>query len=107
MKKDDRLPRIWSAGGEDVRFEIWDYVWSAATAAIADKQLLEIDRVCFVLGAWPEYGRARDDAREMVRQRRKREEQCAPDQVPHGRFLLCRTAAPEMGSGLSARGRGG
>jgi toxin ParE1/3/4 len=67
MKKDDRLPRVWSPeAGRDL-FEIWEYVWLAATAAVADKQLHEIDRVCFVLGAWPEYGRARNDVREGLR----------------------------------------
>jgi toxin ParE1/3/4 len=43
------------------------YVWSTASAAVADKQLHEIDRACFVLGAWPEYGRARDDVRLGIR----------------------------------------
>jgi toxin ParE1/3/4 len=67
MKKANRLPRIWSPEAERDLFEIWDYVWSAATAAVADKQLHEIDRVCFVLGAWPEYGRARNDVRQGLR----------------------------------------
>jgi toxin ParE1/3/4 len=67
MKKDDRLPRVWSAEAERDLFEIWDYVWSVATAAVADKQLHEIDHVCFVLGVWPEYGKARDDVREGLR----------------------------------------
>jgi plasmid stabilization system protein ParE len=60
-KKDDRLSRIWSPEAERDLFEIWDYVWLAATAAVADKQLHKIDKVCFVLGAWPEYGKARTD----------------------------------------------
>jgi toxin ParE1/3/4 len=38
-----------------------------ASAAVADKQVHEIDRGCFALGAWPEYGRARDDVREGLR----------------------------------------
>jgi toxin ParE1/3/4 len=67
MKKVDRLPRVWSPEAERDLFEIWDYVWSAASAAVADKQLHEIDRACFVLGAWPEYGRARDDVRLGLR----------------------------------------
>jgi plasmid stabilization system protein ParE len=67
MKKDDRLPRVWSPETERDLFEIWDYVWSAATAAVADKLLNEIDRVCFVLEAWPEYGKVRDDVREGLR----------------------------------------
>jgi toxin ParE1/3/4 len=67
MKKVDRLPRISSPEPEQDLFEIWDSVWLAATAALADKQLHEIDRVCFVLGAWPEYGRARDDVRMGIR----------------------------------------
>ena len=67
MKKADRLPRVWSPEAEQDLFHIWDYVWLAATAAVADKQLLEIDRVCFVLGAWPEYGRLRNDVREGLR----------------------------------------
>jgi toxin ParE1/3/4 len=67
MKKANRLPRIWSPEAERDLFEIWDYVWSAATGAVADKQLHEIDRVSFVLGAWPEYGRARNDVREGLR----------------------------------------
>jgi toxin ParE1/3/4 len=66
-KKDDRLPRVWSPEAERDLFEIWDYVWLAATAAVADKQLREIERVCFVLGAWPEYGRARNDVRAGLR----------------------------------------
>ena len=27
----------------------------------------EIDRACFALGAWPEYGKARDDVRAGLR----------------------------------------
>jgi plasmid stabilization system protein ParE len=39
----------------------------AATAATAEKLLNEIDRACFVLGAWPEYGRVRNDVRAGLR----------------------------------------
>jgi toxin ParE1/3/4 len=67
MKKVDRLPRVWSPEAEQDLFEIWEHVWLAATAGVVDKQLHEIDRVCFVVGAWPEYGRARDDVRMGVR----------------------------------------
>lgn len=47
--------------------DIWTYVAIHGTSAVADKQLHEIDRVCFALGGWPEYGRARDDVREGLR----------------------------------------
>jgi toxin ParE1/3/4 len=47
--------------------DTWEYVRSAAWAAVADKQPHEIDRVCFALGGWPEYGKARDDVREGPR----------------------------------------
>jgi toxin ParE1/3/4 len=67
MRDGDRLPRIWSPEAERDLFAIWDYVWLAATAAVADKQLREIERVCFALGAWPEYGKARDEVRKGLR----------------------------------------
>jgi toxin ParE1/3/4 len=67
MKKPHRLPRIWSPEAEQDLFDIWDYVRMDATAAVADKQLHAIDTVCFALGAWPEYGKARDDVREGLR----------------------------------------
>jgi toxin ParE1/3/4 len=61
-----RWPHDYPEAERDL-FGIWDFVWQAATAAVADKLLNEIDRVCFVLGAWPEYGRTRDDVREGLR----------------------------------------
>jgi toxin ParE1/3/4 len=66
-RKADRFPRIWSRQAEQDLFDIWAYIANNGTAAVADNQLHEIDRVCFVLGAWPEYGRARDDVRAGLR----------------------------------------
>ena len=42
----------------------------ATSGTAADKQMHEIDRVCFALGAWPEYGKARDDVRKELRSAR-------------------------------------
>src|ERR1700674_156361 len=67
MRKDDRLPRIWSPIASQDLLDIWTYVAKDRSAAVADKQLHEIDRVCFALGAWPEYGKARDDVRKGLR----------------------------------------
>jgi plasmid stabilization system protein ParE len=67
MRKGDRLPRIWSPVATQDLFDIWAYIANDATAAVADKQLHEIDRVCFALGAWPEYGRARNDVQDGLR----------------------------------------
>ena len=67
MKNGDRLPRIWSPEAKEDLFDIWNYVWLDANAVIADKLLKEIDGACFVLGAWPEYGRARNDVRKGLR----------------------------------------
>ena len=58
---------VWSPEAEQDLFEIWEYVWVAVSAAAADKQLREIDRVCFVLGRWPEFGKARTDIRDGLR----------------------------------------
>jgi toxin ParE1/3/4 len=66
-RKPDRIPRIWSQAAEKDLLDIWAYVANDGTAGVADKQLLEIDRVCFALGAWPEYGKARDDVRKGLR----------------------------------------
>jgi (S)-sulfolactate dehydrogenase len=37
------------------------------SSLIADRLLREIDSACFALGAWPEYGKARDDVRKGLR----------------------------------------
>jgi toxin ParE1/3/4 len=63
-RKADRFPRIWSRQAEQDLFDIWAYI---ANNAVADNQLHEIDRACFALGAWPEYGKVRDDVRAGLR----------------------------------------
>ena len=67
MKSGDRLPRIWSPEARQDPFDICNYIWLDASAAIADKLLKEIDHACFVLGAWPKYGKARDQVRKGLR----------------------------------------
>jgi toxin ParE1/3/4 len=67
MKVGDRLPRIWSRLATQDLLDIWSYVGNEASLAVADKLLREIDRGCFALGAWPEYGKARDDIRKGLR----------------------------------------
>ena len=67
MLRDNRLPRIWSPIAAQDLLDIWDYVASDGSPAVADKQLHEIDRSCFALGRWPEYGKARDDVRVGLR----------------------------------------
>jgi toxin ParE1/3/4 len=47
--------------------DIWDFVAGESWLPIADKQLKEIEGVCYRLGGWPEYGRARDDVRTGLR----------------------------------------
>jgi plasmid stabilization system protein ParE len=58
------LPRIWSPETKEDLLDIWDYVWLDASAVIADKLPKEIDGARFMLGAWPGYGKARDDVRK-------------------------------------------
>ena len=67
MRKDDRLPRIWSPMARQDLLDIWAYIAVHGSSAIADKELHEIDRVCLTLGGWPEYGKARDDVRSGLR----------------------------------------
>jgi toxin ParE1/3/4 len=67
MSGADRLPRIWSPEARQDLFEIWNYVWLDASAAIADKLLKHIDGACFALGGWPEFGKAGDDVRKGLR----------------------------------------
>ena len=38
-----------------------------SSARFADKVVNDIHNVCFVLGAWPEYGKVRDDVRAGLR----------------------------------------
>ena len=59
--------RIWSPEAKQDLLDIWAWVANESSAAVADKQLHEIDRACFALGGWPEYGKARDDVREGLR----------------------------------------
>ena len=47
--------------------DTWTYVCTAASSETADQQLREIERVCFALGAWPEFGKARDEVRKGLR----------------------------------------
>ena len=58
---------MWSPMATQDLLDVWAYVAMHGSGAVADKQLHEIDRVCFVLGAWPEYGKARDDVRKGLR----------------------------------------
>ena len=39
----------------------------AISVATADKQLREIERLCFAIRDWPEHGSARDDVRKGLR----------------------------------------
>jgi toxin ParE1/3/4 len=63
MKDRARLPRIWSPEARQDLLDIWAYVADHGSAAIADKQLKEIERACFVLEAWSQFGKTRDDVR--------------------------------------------
>jgi toxin ParE1/3/4 len=63
MKDLVRLPRTWSPQATQDLLDIWAYLADHGSAAIADKQLKEIEKACFVLGAWTEYGKTRDDVR--------------------------------------------
>ena len=58
---------LWSPEAEEDLFDIWKYVWTAASAAVADKRLHEIDHVCRLLARSPDLGKARDDVRPGVR----------------------------------------
>ena len=66
----DRLPRIWSPVATQDLVDIWDFVANDSSPAAADKQLREIDKLCFALGRWPEYGKARDGVRQGLRSAR-------------------------------------
>ena len=69
MRKADRvrLIRIWSPMATQDLLDIWAYIANESSAAIGNKLLREIDGACFALGAWPAYGKARDDVREGLR----------------------------------------
>ena len=71
-----RLPIILSPEADQDLLEIWDRLSQAISAAIADKQLREIERLCLAISDWPEYGRARDDVRQGLRS------------VPVGRYVV-------------------
>ena len=66
MRKRDRLPPVWSPEARQDLLDIWEYIANDGAAAIADKQLHEIDQVCFALGGWPHYGK-RSAVREGLR----------------------------------------
>ena len=57
---------MWSAEERETSLK-FELCLDGCDGAVAEKQLQKIDRVCFVLGAWPEYGRARDDVHEGLR----------------------------------------
>ena len=44
--------------------DIWEYIATTTRCPRAEQATHEIDRVCFALGGWPEYGKARDDVRD-------------------------------------------
>jgi toxin ParE1/3/4 len=67
MRKGDRFPRFWSPQAEEDLLDIWSFVAQESSAETADKLLREIDHACFALGAWPEYGRVRNEVREGLR----------------------------------------
>jgi toxin ParE1/3/4 len=67
MSGADRLPRIWSPEARQDLFATWEYIAYESATATADKLLRDIDNECFALGAWPKYGKARDDVREGLR----------------------------------------
>lgn len=66
----NRQPIIWSPEALQDLFDIWDHIWQSASATVADKQLHEINELCFELGRWPNYGKVRDDVREGLRSAR-------------------------------------
>jgi toxin ParE1/3/4 len=67
MRSDDRLPLIWSPVAVQDLLDTWSYVCGATSADAADAQLRGIERVCFALCDWPEFGKVRDDIRKGVR----------------------------------------
>jgi toxin ParE1/3/4 len=67
MEGAGRLPRIWSPVAAQDLLHTWTYACTAASSETADQQLREIERVCFALGAWPEFGKARDEVRKGLR----------------------------------------
>ena len=73
---EDRLPIILSPEADRDLLEIWERLSQAISAAIADKQLREIERLCLAISDWPEYGRSREDVRKGLRS------------VPVGRYVV-------------------
>ena len=65
--KGDRWAILWSPPAAQDLLDIWEYVAVAASPAAADRRLHEIDRACFALGGWPQFGKARDDVRKGLR----------------------------------------
>ncbi len=63
MGEPTKLPCLLSPEASEDLLAIWMYLADHASPAIADKQVWEIERACYFLGAWTEYGRPRDDVR--------------------------------------------
>jgi toxin ParE1/3/4 len=64
---EDNLLIRWSPEAERDLFDIWDYIWSAASTAVADKRLREIHHIGWLVSRSPELGKARDDVRAGLR----------------------------------------
>jgi toxin ParE1/3/4 len=63
----DRRPRIWSPEAEEDLYSIWLYLAGAASPSIADRAVIGIYHVAFVVGGYSEFGRAREDIRPGLR----------------------------------------
>jgi toxin ParE1/3/4 len=69
MKKPDlvRRPVLWSPRAYGDLFNIWQDSWAEGTLASADRTLKKIYEIGWLLGGYPEFGRARDDVRAGLR----------------------------------------
>jgi toxin ParE1/3/4 len=55
------LPVFWSSDAEEDLFQIWAYLARRASRAVADRIVINIQRDCLRLEAWPFSGRDRGD----------------------------------------------
>ncbi|SRR5581483_8248485 len=63
----DRRPRIWSPEAEADLQTIWRHLAEAASPAIADRAVIGIYQLAFVVGGYPDFGRTREDIRPGLR----------------------------------------
>jgi hypothetical protein len=52
----DRRPRIWSPEAEEDLYRIWQHLADLASSSLADRAVIGIYHVAFVVGGYPDFG---------------------------------------------------